>query len=130
MIPVTATLTKIENETYRHMNATDEAFDAIIKFYQQVLDEDKKLCDEAQKNLNNGIYITGELHPEKEKVRSLGVLSLVVQQVFLTHMNRVHCLFKIRFAKRLWNTVGERKNSGLKYGRQCQNQPVKWQHLS
>ncbi|CAK7234979.1 hypothetical protein SBRCBS47491_009134 [Sporothrix bragantina] len=67
MVPVTATLTKIENETYRHNNATDAAFDAIISFYKQVLDEDKKLCDEAQKNLNNGIYITGELHPDKEK---------------------------------------------------------------
>ncbi|CAK7235006.1 hypothetical protein SCUCBS95973_009124 [Sporothrix curviconia] len=67
MVPISATLTKIENETYRHNNATDEAFDAIIKFYQQVLDEDKTLCDEAQKNLNNGVYITGELHPDKEK---------------------------------------------------------------
>ncbi|KAL1912966.1 hypothetical protein Sste5344_001053 [Sporothrix stenoceras] len=67
MVPISATLTKIENETYRHNNATDEAFDAIIQFYKQVLDEDKTLCDEAQKNLNNGIYITGELHPDKEK---------------------------------------------------------------
>lgn len=69
MVPVDDKTTRVENEVYRHMNATDEEFAAINAFYKQVLDEDKELCDGAQENLNNGIYISGELHPEKEKVR-------------------------------------------------------------
>ena len=74
MIPLTATTSKIENEVYRHRNATDEEFEAITAFYHQVLDEDKDLCEKAQENLTGGIYITGELHPEKEKVCSMMVL--------------------------------------------------------
>lgn len=69
MIPVTATTSKIENEVYRHKNATDEEFAAITAFYTQVLEEDKELCEGAQQNLSTGIYTNGELHPEKEKVR-------------------------------------------------------------
>lgn len=68
MIPVSATKTKIENEVYRHKNAKDEEFDAIIAFYKQVLDEDKMLCNGAQENLNTGVFVNGELHPDKERV--------------------------------------------------------------
>ncbi|KAK5095932.1 hypothetical protein LTS08_007813 [Lithohypha guttulata] len=50
------------------MNATDEHFAVIISFYNQVLNEDKDLCQAAQKNLNAGIFTNGELHPEKEIV--------------------------------------------------------------
>ncbi|KAF7556719.1 hypothetical protein G7Z17_g1216 [Cylindrodendrum hubeiense] len=66
MIPISATKTKIENEIYRHKIATDEEFAAINAFYKQVLEEDKHLCDEAQKNLGAGVFINGELHPDKE----------------------------------------------------------------
>lgn len=69
MIPVTATRSIIENEVYRHKNATDEEFANINAFYRQVLDEDKQLCEGAQQNLSSRVYINGELHPEKEKVR-------------------------------------------------------------
>lgn len=69
MIPVTATTSRIENEVYRNKNATDEQFTNLCNFYRQVLEEDKQLCDGAQKNLNSGIYTNGELHPDKEKVR-------------------------------------------------------------
>ncbi|KAK9781721.1 putative Choline monooxygenase, chloroplastic [Seiridium cardinale] len=68
MIPVSATTSRIENEVYRHKNATDEKFKALCDFYTQVLEEDKGLCEGAQKNLSAGIYVTGELHPDKEKV--------------------------------------------------------------
>lgn len=70
MTPVTATTSKIENEIYRHRDATDEEFSKINAFYHQVLEEDKELCDGAQRNINNGVYINGEFHPEKEKVIS------------------------------------------------------------
>lgn len=68
MVPVTATTSKIENEIYRHKDATDEEFAKINAFYHQVLEEDKELCDGAQRNINIGVYINGEFHPEKEKV--------------------------------------------------------------
>lgn len=68
MIPISVNKTKIENEIYRHKIATDEEFVAINAFYKQVLEEDKHLCNEAQINLNAGVFVNGELHPEKEKV--------------------------------------------------------------
>lgn len=68
MIPITSTTSKIENEIYRHKNATDEEFAKINDFYHQVLDEDKGLCDGAQQNINGGVYVNGEFHPDKEKV--------------------------------------------------------------
>lgn len=68
MMPVSATQSIIEYEVYRHKNATDEHFAEIISFYNQVLNEDKDLCEAAQKNLSAGIFTNGELHPEKETV--------------------------------------------------------------
>ncbi|KAL4811758.1 Rieske [2Fe-2S] iron-sulfur domain-containing protein [Aspergillus spinulosporus] len=67
MIPVTATTSKIENEVYRHHTATDEEFNAILTFYRQVLDEDRELCEGVQRSLRTGVFMNGELHPEKEK---------------------------------------------------------------
>ncbi|WQF88075.1 Putative aromatic-ring-hydroxylating dioxygenase, alpha subunit, rieske [2Fe-2S] iron-sulfur [Colletotrichum destructivum] len=66
-IPVSASKTKMEYDVYRHNSAGDEDFDRINQFYKQVLQEDKDLCNGAQKNLNNRIFINGQLHPEKEK---------------------------------------------------------------
>lgn len=68
MIPRGHDSTRIENEVYRHKDATDENFDDIMRFYKQVLTEDKMLCDRAQRNLDAGVCVNGELHPEKEKV--------------------------------------------------------------
>lgn len=73
MIPVTATTSKVENEVYRHKNATDEEFEKINAFYHQVLAEDKDLCDGSQRNINAGVYVNGEYHPEKEKVSVVSV---------------------------------------------------------
>ena len=70
MIPVSATSSKIENEVYRHRDATDEEFENINAFYRQVLDEDKELCVGTQENLSAGVFTNGELHPSKEKVTS------------------------------------------------------------
>ncbi|CAG7948746.1 unnamed protein product [Penicillium olsonii] len=70
MIPVSATSSKIENEVYRHRDATDEEFENINAFYRQVLDEDKELCVGTQENLSAGVFTNGELHPTKEKVRT------------------------------------------------------------
>ncbi|RAL10198.1 aromatic ring-hydroxylating oxygenase subunit alpha [Aspergillus homomorphus CBS 101889] len=53
MTPLSLTTSKIENEVYRHRDATDEEFANINAFYRQVLEDDKQLC-------------VG-LHPSKEK---------------------------------------------------------------
>lgn len=67
MIPLSATTSKVENEVYRHRDATDEEFANINAFFRQVLDEDRELCVGAQENLNGGVFTNGELHPNKEK---------------------------------------------------------------
>ena len=35
--------------------------------YKRIMSEDKYLCDHAQKNINAGIFVSGELHPRMEK---------------------------------------------------------------
>jgi phenylpropionate dioxygenase-like ring-hydroxylating dioxygenase large terminal subunit len=67
MIPTSAQTTRIENEVYRHERASDKAFNDTMDFYKQVLEEDKMLCEGAQKNLGAGVFKNGELHPDKEK---------------------------------------------------------------
>ncbi|KAL4959992.1 aromatic ring-hydroxylating oxygenase subunit alpha [Aspergillus stella-maris] len=67
MLPLTPTTSKIENEVYRHKSATDEEFNNIISFYRQVLDEDRELCEGVQRSLKSGVFLNGELHPDKEK---------------------------------------------------------------
>ncbi|KIX08586.1 uncharacterized protein Z518_03242 [Rhinocladiella mackenziei CBS 650.93] len=65
-VPTSATTCSMEYEVYRHIDATDEEFDLIDSFFKRVLDEDKHLCNAAQKNLNTGVFVNGELHPELE----------------------------------------------------------------
>ena len=69
MIPISATKSKIENEVYRHQDATDKEFDDNNALYRQVLDEDMELCVGAHHNLGGGVFVNGELHPDKEQVR-------------------------------------------------------------
>ena len=80
MLPVSVTKSKIEYEVYRHKDATDEEFENINAFYRQVLEEDRQLCNLAQENLNTGVYVNGELHPEKEKVHYILPISLSMAQ--------------------------------------------------
>lgn len=58
----------MEYEVYRHADASDQDFQLLDDLYKQVLKEDKELCEGAQKNLNTGIFLNGELHPQAEKV--------------------------------------------------------------
>ncbi|RMZ43337.1 hypothetical protein AFCA_009356 [Aspergillus flavus] len=66
-LPVSATQTRMEYDVYRHNNASNEDFTYIDEFFKQVLREDKDLCNAAQKNLNAGVFVNGELHPRAEK---------------------------------------------------------------
>ncbi|WYZ42408.1 hypothetical protein EsH8_VI_000107 [Colletotrichum jinshuiense] len=66
-VPVSAAQSSMEYEVYRHKDAKEEDFTYISEFFKQVLREDKDLCNGAQKNLNAGIFVNGELHPRVEK---------------------------------------------------------------
>lgn len=54
-------------EVYRQKYATDEDFNLISDMYKRIMSEDKYLCIHSQKNLNAGVFINGQLHPEMEK---------------------------------------------------------------
>lgn len=56
----------MEYEVFRHNEASDEDFEYIDSFFKRVLDEDKQLCNAAQKNLNAGVFVNGQLHPRLE----------------------------------------------------------------
>ena len=54
-------------EVFRNKNSSDADFQTIDSIYKRVMSEDKWLCDRAQKNLNAGVFVNGEMHPKMEK---------------------------------------------------------------
>lgn len=54
-------------EVYRNKHSSDEDFKLISNMYARVMSEDKVLCANAQKNLDTGVFINGQLHPKYEK---------------------------------------------------------------
>lgn len=52
---------------FKNKNSTEEDYQRIYKLYRKVVGEDKALCEQAQKNLNTGIFVNGQLHPRLEK---------------------------------------------------------------
>ncbi|KAM0554746.1 hypothetical protein ACHAPJ_006818 [Fusarium lateritium] len=67
VVPTSATTTSMQYEVFRHKDATDEEFDEVDNFFKQVESEDKSLCNAAQKNLNAGVYVAGDLNSFNEK---------------------------------------------------------------
>src|ERR1700709_1955918 len=65
-VPTSSTTCSMEYEVYRHKDSSDKDFEYIDAFFKRVLDEDKHLCNAAQKNLNAGVFVNGQLHPELE----------------------------------------------------------------
>ncbi|KAJ5682107.1 uncharacterized protein N7477_002047 [Penicillium maclennaniae] len=65
-VPTSAGTCSMEYEVYRHNEASDYDFEYIDSFFKRVLDEDKYLCNAAQKNLNAGVFVNGQLHPRLE----------------------------------------------------------------
>lgn len=57
----------MEYEVYRHQSASDEDFNEIDQIFKTVMGEDKVLCEGAQRNLDTGIFMSGQLHPQVEK---------------------------------------------------------------
>ncbi|KAL6229464.1 hypothetical protein BDW75DRAFT_249646 [Aspergillus navahoensis] len=66
-VPISPTKTSMKYEVYRHKNASDADFDLVNQMYKRIMSEDKYLCAYAQKNLNAGVFVNGELHPTMEK---------------------------------------------------------------
>ncbi|KAK5164125.1 uncharacterized protein LTR77_010216 [Saxophila tyrrhenica] len=66
-LPDSATKSTLHYEVYRNKNSSDEEFKLISEMYARVMAEDKILCDRAQKNLNAGVFVNGEMHPKCEK---------------------------------------------------------------
>ena len=57
----------MEYEVYRHKEATDADFQHIDSVFKRILNEDKWLCNEAQRNLGRGVFVNGEMHPKMEQ---------------------------------------------------------------
>ncbi|KAL2062474.1 hypothetical protein VTL71DRAFT_6740 [Oculimacula yallundae] len=66
-VPTSALHTSMEYEVYRHKDASDEDFKEIDEMFKRILAEDKWLCNNAQKNLNAGVFINGEMHSRMEQ---------------------------------------------------------------
>jgi hypothetical protein len=54
-------------EIYRNRHSTSAEFHLIADMYERVMREDKVLCDAAQRNLDRGVFVNGQLHPKYEK---------------------------------------------------------------
>ena len=57
----------MQYQVFRNKNSTEEQFELVNQIYKRIMSEDKYLCDHAQKNLNRGVFINGEMHPRLEK---------------------------------------------------------------
>lgn len=66
-VPSGPTKSIMRYEVYRNKHSSDEDFSVINDMYKRIMSEDKYLCLNAQKNLDAGVFINGEMHPEMEK---------------------------------------------------------------
>jgi len=66
-VPISPGKTAVRYEVYRNKHVTEEAFQFVSNMYKRVMTEDKALCTAAQKNLDNGVFVNGEMHPKMEK---------------------------------------------------------------
>ena len=57
----------MQYQVFRNKNSSEEDFQLVNNIYKRIMSEDKYLCDLAQKNLEAGVFINGELHPRMEK---------------------------------------------------------------
>lgn len=85
-MPSSPTTSKMSYEIYRNKKSTDEEFHLIADMYERVMREDKVLCDAAQKNLDRGVFVNGQLHPKYEKAPLF--FQQTVRQVITEHYER------------------------------------------
>ncbi|OJJ61684.1 hypothetical protein ASPSYDRAFT_75729 [Aspergillus sydowii CBS 593.65] len=58
---------KMAYEIYRNRHSSESDFKLISDMYARVMGEDKVLCVNAQRNLERGVFTSGQLHPKFEK---------------------------------------------------------------
>lgn len=66
-VPKGPTTSSMQYQVFRNKNSSEEDFQLVNQIYKRIMSEDKYLCDQAQKNLNAGVFINGEMHPRLEK---------------------------------------------------------------
>ena len=85
-MPSSPTTSKMSYEIYRNKFSSDAEFHLITDMYERVMREDKVLCDAAQKNLDRGVFVNGQLHPKYEKAPLF--FQQTVRQVVTEHYER------------------------------------------
>lgn len=65
-VPTSANHSAMHYQIFRNKNSSDEDFHLIADMYARVVSEDKDLCIGAQRNLEAGVFVSGELHPRLE----------------------------------------------------------------
>ncbi|KAJ8105645.1 hypothetical protein OPT61_g10051 [Boeremia exigua] len=53
-------------EVWRNKHASDEEFESVNSNFKKIMTEDKALCERAQRNMNSGVFVNGEMHPRLE----------------------------------------------------------------
>lgn len=66
-VPTGPTTSSMQYEVFRNKNSSEDKFQLVNQIYKRIMSEDKELCDKAQKNLEGGVFVNGELHPKLEK---------------------------------------------------------------
>lgn len=66
-VPTGTSTSSMQYQVFRNKNSTEDEFQLVNNIYKRIMSEDKYLCDQAQKNLNAGVFINGEMHPKMEK---------------------------------------------------------------
>lgn len=82
-LPSSPHSSKMAYEVYRNRKSSEEDFGRISDMYARVMQEDKVLCNNAQKNLERGVFINGQLHPKYEKAPLF--FQQTVREVIIEH---------------------------------------------
>lgn len=85
-LPSSPNSSRMAYEVYHNRNSPEEDFRLISDMYARVMREDKVLCNNAQKNLERGVFINGQLHPKYEKAPLF--FQQTVREVITEHYNR------------------------------------------
>lgn len=82
-LPRSANKSLMAYEIYRNRNSAESDFKLISDMYARVMSEDKVLCNNAQKNIERGVFVNGQLHPKYEKAPLF--FQATVRQVVMEH---------------------------------------------
>lgn len=77
---------KMAYEIYRNRHSSESDFKLISDMYARVMGEDKVLCINAQRNLERGVFTSGQLHPKFEKAPLF--FQSTVRDVITEHFER------------------------------------------